>query len=146
VETPVSPAPITAKLAGGDWVQNAGDLVFGADWDAMQTVRVELSEFSSVPEGLSFQVGEPYKLEIFNAGSVKRYFTAEEFYRTVAFRKAQDSSGEVKAPFFKAVEIFPGEQAGLYLIPTKAGSFESICTITGHNDRGMHGHITVTEG
>ena len=127
-------------------MENAAEFVADADWDAMQTIRVEMDEFTFTPETLSFEVGKPYKLEIVNLGMVKHYFTAEEFYRSVAFRKAQDSSGEIKAPYFKAIEIFPGEQADLYLIPTKTGSYDSICTITGHADDGMTGHITVTEG
>lgn len=138
-----SPSPVLLTVADGGWVQDAGDLVSAADWSTMKTVTVELDEFSFGPEELTFQVGKPYKLEIVNKGTVKHYFTAEEFYATVAFRKAQDGSGEIKAPYFKAVEIFPGEQVDLYLIPTVAGSFESVCTVDGHEESGMHGHITV---
>ena len=142
---PTTPAPVLAPVADGDWVQNASDLVSAADWDAMRTVTIEMSEFSFSPDILTLETGRPYKLEIVNTGTVKHYFTAESFYRSAAFRKAQDSSGEIKAPFFKAVEIFPGEQADLYLIPTTAGSYDSICTIEGHEEAGMHGHITVTD-
>jgi len=142
---PTSPAPVMAAVEDGDWVQNAGDLVSAADWDSMKTVRVDMDEMSFTPENLTLEVGKPYKIEVVNVGTEKHYFTAEDFYRTAAFRKAQDSSGEIKAPFFKAVEIFPGEQADLYLIPTKTGSFESTCTITGHADAGMHGHVTVVD-
>jgi len=144
-ETPSSPAPVMATVAEGNWVQNAGELVSAADWGAMQTVRVEMAEFAFAPETVVFSVGQPYKLEIVNLGDVKHYFTAEGFYRSVAFRKAQDNSGEIKAPYFKAVEVFPGQQADLYLIPTKVGTYDSTCTITGHEDAGMHGHILVTE-
>ena len=142
--TPTSPAPVMAAVAYGDWVQDATDLVSAADWDAMQTITVEMDEFTFTPETLTLEVGKPYKLEIVNLGTEKHYFTAEEFYQSVAFRKAQDSSGEIKAPYFKAVEIFPGEQADIYLIPTKAGDYDSICTIAGHTEAGMHGHIAVT--
>ncbi len=145
-EIPTSPAPVMATVVNGDWVQNATDLVSAADWDSMETVTLEMDEFTFAPEPLTFEVGKPYKLEIVNIGLEKHYFTAEEFYRSVAFRKAQDSSGEIKAPYFKAIEIFPGEQADLYLIPTKAGDYDSICTIEGHAGAGMHGHITVTGG
>ena len=141
---PTSPAPVVAAVADSNWVQKASDLVSAAYWDTMQTLRVEMNEFSFGPEALNFEVGQPYKLEIVNTGTVKHYFTAETFYRSVAFRKAQDSSGEIKAPYFKAVEIFPGEQADLYLIPTREGNFGSVCTIEGHEDAGMHGQITVT--
>ncbi len=145
-ETPTSPAPVMASVADGDWVQDATDLVSTADWGAMQTITVEMDEFTFTPETLTFEVGKPYKLEIVNLGTKKHYFTAEEFYQSVAFRKAQDNSGEIKAPYFKAVEIFPGEQADLYLIPTKTGTYDSICTIAGHPEAGMVGNITVTEG
>ncbi len=143
-EAPTSPAPVMAVVANGDWVQNATDLVGAADWDSMQTVTVEMDEFAFAPETLTFEVGKPYKLEIVNIGLEKHYFTAEEFYQSVAFRKAQDSSGEIKAPYFKAIELFPGEQVDLYLIPTEAGDYDSICTIEGHAGAGMHGLITVT--
>ena len=143
-EVPESiPTPGMAPVAEGNWVQTADELVSDANWDTMLTVKVELSEFSFTPEPLILMTGQPYKLEIANTGTVKHYFTAEEFYQSVAFRKAQDNSGEIKAPYFKAVEVFPGEQADLYLIPTKAGTFGSVCTITGHEDAGMHGSIVV---
>ena len=137
------PSPVMAAVAEGNWVQNATDLVSDADWDAMLTVRVDMSDFTFTPESLTLKAGQPYKLEIVNTGTVKHYFTAGEFYQTAAFRKVQDNSGEIKAPYFKAVEIFPGEQADLYLIPTKVDTYRSVCTITGHEDAGMHGTIVV---
>ncbi len=141
---PTSPAPVLSEVSDGDWVQNAGDLVSSADWDTMIDVAVEMDEYSFSPSTLELTTGQPYRIQITNIGDVKHYFTAEEFYRTAAFRKAQDSSGELKAPYFKAVELFPGEQVDLYLIPTEAGTYESVCTITGHEDAGMHGSIVVT--
>ena len=143
-EAPASlPTPVMAAVAEGNWIQTATDLVSVADWDAMLTVRVEMSDFSFIPNSLSLKIDRPYKLEIVNTGTMKHYFTAGEFYQTAAFRKAQDNSGEIKAPYFKAVEVFPGEQVDLYLIPTKAGTYRSVCTIFGHQDAGMHGTIVV---
>ena len=138
-----SPTPVMAAVAEGNWVQTATDLVSDADWDSMLTVRVDMSDFVFAPESLTLKAGQPYKLELVNTGTVKHYFTAGEFYQTVAFRKAQDNSGEIKAPYFTAVEVFPSEQADLYLIPTKADTYRSVCTITGHEDAGMHGSIIV---
>ncbi len=144
-ETPSSPAPIIAVVKEGDWIQNAGDWVSAADWSVMQTVTIEMTEFAFTPETFTLVAGQPYKLEIVNLGSVKHYFAAETFCCSVAFHKAQDNSGEIKAPFFKAVEVFPGQQADLYLIPTRVGTYDSACSITGHHDAGMHGHIEVIE-
>lgn len=137
------PTPLMAVVSEGDWVQTATTLVSEANWDAMESLAVEMTDFAFTPEKLTFQVGKPYKLSVINAGSEKHYFTAEGFYLSAAFRKAQDDSGEIKAPYFKAVEIFPGEQIDLYLIPTKVGVYDSLCTITGHEDAGMFGTIVV---
>ncbi len=131
--------------AGGLYVSNASDFVSAADWDTMQTVRIEMAEFKFTPEDLTFEAGQPYKLEIVNVGAIKHYFTAEEFYQSVAFRKAQDNSGEIKAPYFKAVEVFPSDQVDLYFVPVIPGEYDSTCTIAGHHDAGMHGHIIVIE-
>jgi uncharacterized cupredoxin-like copper-binding protein len=141
---PIPQAPILSEVSDGDWVQNAGDLVSAADWDTMVDVDVVMDEYSFSPSTLELTTGQPYRIQITNVGDLKHYFTAEEFYRTAAFRKAQDSSGELKAPFFKAIELFPGEQIDLYLIPSAAGTYELICTITGHTEAGMHGSIVVT--
>ena len=143
-EVPASfPAPVMAAVAEGNWIQTATDLVSDANWDTMLTVRVEMSDFIFAPNSVTLKTGQPYKLELVNTGTVKHYFTAEGFYQTVAFRKAQDNSGEIKAPYFKAVEVFPGEQADLYLIPTMADTYRSVCTIVGHDEAGMHGTIVV---
>ncbi len=141
--TPASPAPVLAAVASGPWVQNAGDLVSAADWDTMTDVVVDMDEFSFSPDAVNLQPDQPYRIRINNIGAEKHYFTAEEFYETAAFRKAQDGSGEIKAPYFKAVEIFPGKTVDLYLIPTQLGVFNLVCTIVGHEDAGMHGSVVV---
>ncbi len=125
------------------YVANAADFVSTADWDSMLTVRVEMSDFIFAPESLTLETGHPYKLELVNVGTTKHYFTAEGFYQSVAFRKAQTSEGEFKAPYFKAIEVFPGNQIDLYFVPVIQGAFGSLCTIAGHNEAGMHGTIVV---
>ena len=65
------------------YVANAGDIVSAADWDAMLTVRVDMSDFIFTPESLSLNTGQPYKLELVNVGTTKHYFTAEGFYQSV---------------------------------------------------------------
>ena len=129
---------------GATYVANAADFVSAADWDSMLTVRVDMSESIFTPESLTLETGQPYKLEIVNTGTGKHYFTAEGFYQSVAFRKAQTSEGEYKAPYFKAIEVFPGDQVDLYFVPVVQGVFGSLCTIAGHEEAGMHGTIIVT--
>lgn len=145
-ELPTAPAPVMAMVADGDWVQDAPDLVASATWDEMETVTIDLGEYFFEPDVITLEVDRPYKLEIINPGELKHEFTADEFYRSVAFRKAQDLSGEYKGPHPSEVEIFAGQQTDLYLIPTAAGEFELVCEIEDHKERGMVGQIVVVDG
>ena len=145
-ETPTAPAPVMATVAEGDWVQDGADRVASADWDAMETVSVELGEYFFEPNVITLQVDQPYKLELKTTGELKHEFTADAFYRSVAFRKAQDASGEYKGPRPSEIEVFAGQQTDLYLIPTEVGEYELVCEIEGHKEAGMVGKIVVVSG
>ena len=135
-------------LAGGcstaDHVVDAGARVSAADWSKMITVTVSLQEYSFTPSSLSFRAGVPYKLEIVNDGTSKHYFTAVEFFKAIATRKVQSNAdGEIKAPYFLALEVFPGRSLDLYFIPVNSGRYPLLCTIEGHAERGMTGTIVI---
>jgi uncharacterized cupredoxin-like copper-binding protein len=144
---PAVPAPVVGDLAAGTWVQNGPALVEAANWDAKKTIRVEAGENGAKmffePKNLTLKVGTPYVLELVNVGKIKHEYTAEEFFPTAAFRKAEDAVGEYKAPRLNEAEVFAGKQLDLYLIPTKAGTFTIVCEIAGHREAGMIGTITV---
>lgn len=127
-----------------DYVKDAPQRVKAADWSEMKTVSVYLSEFAFSPDELAFRAGTPYKLQIVNKGRTKHYFTAEEFFKAIATRKVQSNSdGEIKAPYFTALEIFPGRSLDLYFIPVEKGSYDLECTVKGHAEKGMVGHIVI---
>jgi uncharacterized cupredoxin-like copper-binding protein len=85
-----------------------------------------------------------YKLEIQNKGKAKHYFTAEGFFKAIATRKLQSNAdGEIKAPYFLALEVFPGRSLDLYFIPVTKGTYKLHCTISGHEEKGMHGSIVI---
>jgi len=143
-QTPASPAIKLADVASGPWVQDAAALVEAADWDAKKELTIELSEFAFTPKDITLEAGQPYVLKVVNKGTVKHEFTAEDFFGSVAFRKAEDASAEFKAPAPREVEVFAGKTIELYLIPTRAGTYELVCEIEGHFEAGMFGTITVT--
>lgn len=145
-EAPTAPAPVMAKVADGDWVQDGADRVAAANWDEMETVSVELGEYFFAPNEITLQVDQPYKLELKTTGELKHEFTADAFYGTVAFRKAQDTAGEYKGPRPSEIEVFAGQQTDLYLIPTEVGEYELVCEIEGHKEAGMVGTIMVVNG
>ena len=143
-ETPASPAIQLADVASGPWVQDGPDLIAAADWDAAGKMTIELSEFAFSPKDFTLEAGKPYILTVVTVGDVKHEFTASEFFPTIAFRKAQDESGEFKSTTPHEIEVLPGKQIEIYLIPTVAGTYDLKCEIEGHFEAGMFGTITVT--
>ena len=138
---------LVATMAGGsvhaEPPREYGKALAAADWSRMETVTVTLSEYAFSPTPLLFREGVPTKLVIKNAGKEHHYFVSEEFFRNVATRKVQSSDGEVKAPFFAAVEVYAGKTMEWFLVPMKKGTFDLLCTVKGHAEHGMRGTIEV---
>ncbi|MCC4117448.1 cupredoxin domain-containing protein [Aromatoleum toluclasticum] len=135
-------------LAGAaDPVADAAAIVKAANWDAMETITVELAEYSFTPQDLKLKAGQPYRLVIRNVGQKDHYYTATEFFKSVAWRKVQTpkpNGGEIKAPYFTAVEAYKnGGSVELFFVTVNKGEFDVICTIEDHKDQGMFGKIVV---
>ena len=140
-----SPAirPVNAGPEVGDYVV-AEPYVKAADWDKMETVEVVLSEYSFDQSEFHFKAESPYKLQIKNKGAYKHYFVAEEFFKAIATRKVQSNKdGEIKAPYFTAIEVYPGGSLDLYFVAVTKGEYNLHCTIEGHEAMGMHGTIII---
>jgi uncharacterized cupredoxin-like copper-binding protein len=137
-----------SSLAQAQEVQPShADIVKAADWNKMETVTIELSEHEFNPRNLTLKANQPYRLVIRNNGEKDHYYTAAEFFKSVAWRKVQTprpSGGEFKAPYFTAVEAYKkGGSVELFFVPVKKGNFEVVCTIDDHKEQGMQGGITV---
>jgi uncharacterized cupredoxin-like copper-binding protein len=134
-------------VAAQDYITNSADIVKAANWNEMETVNIELSEHDFDPKDLKLKANKAYRLVIKNTGEADHYYTAAEFFKSVAWRKAQTPrphGGEIKAPYFTAVEAYKkGGTVELFIVPVKKGSYEVICTIDDHKDKGMTGSITV---
>ncbi|MCB1908603.1 MAG: cupredoxin domain-containing protein [Rhodocyclaceae bacterium] len=137
-----APIPSTAAEA---YIENADEIVKQADWNAMETVTVVFEEHGYTPDVIRFKAGTPYKLALHNRADKNHYFTAPEFFRSIATRKAMvDGQAEIKAPYFKAIEVLKeGGKIDLYFVPVERGSFEVYCTIDDHRENGMEGQIVV---
>jgi uncharacterized cupredoxin-like copper-binding protein len=137
-------ALIATNIMAADYVTNASDIVAAANWDKMKTIRVEMDEYAYSFDDLVLEANQPYKLELVNKGKKKHYFTAPEFYKAIATRKVQSNKdGEIKAPYFTAIELMVDGQLDLYFVPVNTGEFEVYCTIKGHRDDGMEAFITI---
>jgi len=127
------------------YVSNAGDLAGSgsADWDNAEEVRIELSEMAFTPSQLTFEAGKPYKVELVNVGDVKHEVSAPDFFASVAWRKVESAQSEIKAPYFREIEVFSGETVELFFVPVSTGVFDLVCEIEGHLEAGMFGSIEV---
>src|SRR5665647_2951220 len=134
-----------AVFEDDQYLQNGKEFVDAAKWDAAAKVRIDLGEMFFKPKDVTLEAGKPYVIELANTGKVKHEYTADKFFPTVAFRKAEDSLGEYKAPMLKEAEVKAGAQLDLFLIPTTPGTYDIVCMIEGHKAAGMFGTITVTK-
>ena len=131
-------------IATAEYVVNADEIVKATDWSKMKTITVNFDEYSYDPEELVFEVGQPYKLVLKNLGKKKHYFTATDFYKAIATRKVQSNrDGEIKAPYFTALELMVGGQLDLYFVPVTRGEYPVFCTIKDHREEGMEGKLVI---
>lgn len=127
----------------GDPRKSSSHAVWSSRTD--QTVAINEAPYSFVPTDLVLTNGIGYKITIANptGQASKHYYTAAEFYKTVVWRKAEDSQAEIKAPYLKAIELMIGGTANLFVVPTVAGTYQTLCTIPGHAEAGMKGTVDV---
>lgn len=134
-------------VSADEYMKNSAEIVKAANWNEMETVEIELIEHEFNPQNLKLKANKPYRMIIKNTGESDHYYTAAEFFKSVAWRKIQTPrphGGEFKAPYFTAVEVYKkGGTAELFFIPVKTGKYEVICTIDDHKEKGMTGSITV---
>lgn len=120
-----------------------GKALSTADWSRMETTIVTLSEYAFSPSALVFKEGVPAKLVLRNEGKADHYFTASQFFKSIATRKAQSSDGEIKAPYLTAVEVYKGKALEIFFVPLVKGTYDLVCTMPGHADKGMKGTIEI---
>ena len=135
----------TAGFAAADYITNASAIVKATDWDKMETITINFDELNYNPDEIVFKAGKPYKLVLKNlAEKKKHYFTAPEFYKAIATRKVQSNKdGEIKAPYFTALELMVNGQLDLYFVPVTKGEYPVYCTIKDHREEGMEGKLII---
>lgn len=136
--------PMSAQ-AQEDYIRNAKEYVDKADWTKAKVITVTLTEHDYSPREIVFKAGQPYKVELKNEGEKDHYFTAPDFFKSVAWRKVMvNKQAEIKAPYFSAIEVLKkGGQADLYFVAVKAGKYEVYCTIDDHREKGMETFLLV---
>ncbi|MDQ5840034.1 MAG: plastocyanin/azurin family copper-binding protein, partial [Chloroflexota bacterium] len=152
---PATPVEELGTLATGQWVQNGPALVEAASktWDAT-AVKAQFEAGEQAPDAtgktmffkpanIDLKLNTPAVITLVNVGKTKHEWSSETFFPTMALRKAEDAFGEYKAMVLDEAEVKPGGKLELFVIPTKAGTFNIDCAIPGHKAAGMFGTVTV---
>ena len=99
--------------------------------------RVELASFDFTPREIHLRAGRPYELVLTNVSSGGHDFAAPEFF-AAALIKPEDAplvgEGEIEVPRMATRTV--------HLVPA-AGTYDLVCTHTGHALLGMKGKIVV---
>lgn len=85
---------------------------------------VQMTEFKFEPANLTAKVGQPLRVTLQNAGTVVHDFTIKDL--NAASPKVQ-----------------PKQSVTYEFTPSRAGTFDIICTEPGHQEGGMVGKLTV---
>lgn len=116
-----------------------------ADWSRMSDVSIEMLDYGYRPREIRLKVGQPYRLRFANNGSVPHYFTAPEFFASVASRKAEVAHhAEVKASVFASFEVHGrGGSLDFYFVPLVRGTYRAHCHMKDHLALNIEGVLVV---
>ncbi len=113
------------------------------------SVGTEDGQMKFIPESLTFERGNYYKLVITNPSSEDHYFTSDAFATHIFTRKVEvmDKAGKTIAEIHGAIndmELKPGASVEWFFFPmTKGENLKLFCHKKGHEEKGMVGHINI---
>lgn len=131
--------------AVGDLQQQREAALAAADWTKQVNLEIEMLDYGYRPREVRLKVGQPYRLTLVNHGSVNHYFTAPEFFSSVATRKAEvPRQAEIKGQTFTAFEVYGrGGTIDYYFVPLVKGSYRAHCHIKDHLALAIEGVLIV---
>jgi uncharacterized cupredoxin-like copper-binding protein len=113
------------------------------------SVGTEDGQMKFIPDTLTFERGNYYKLVITNPSSEDHYFTSDAFATHVFTRKVEvmDKHGKTIAEIHGAIsdiELKPGASVEWFFFPmTKGKNLKLFCHKKGHEAQGMVGSINI---
>ena len=120
--------------------------VVAADWDATETIIIELGDHHYEPDELTLELGKPYRLVLRNIGAVAHDMVGGSFFdeHVIALRMVNSRVGRVMADHINSVFVRQKNEAELWLVPIRDGEYTFYCSLPGHRDGGMEGVIRIS--
>jgi uncharacterized cupredoxin-like copper-binding protein len=121
--------------------------IAAADWSKVKTVVVELDDNNYEPNDLTLKRGTPYKLVLKNIGKAAHDMVGGSLFDkdVTALRMVNTLVGRVTADTISSVYIRPKQEAEVWIVPLKPGSYSFFCSIPGHREAGMEGGIKIVD-
>ncbi len=142
---PISPAPVIEDFSTSGELASAEELVANADWTAAATATIDMGDNGAAhffkQKVTNLKLNQPVILTFNNAGNVLHEFNAEEFFYTCATYKITDAEGSFMGGIIRPADLEAGGVANLYIIPTKAGTYQLTDSTSGMES--MHATIVV---
>lgn len=104
-----------------------------------QVVQVRASEFGFTPNTIQVAAGMPVRLVLTNGGLVEHDIQVDKLPAT-GIHVSESAHGHGN---LVAAHAEKGAQAWVEFTPTKAGTYDLSCTISGHKAAGMKGKLVV---
>jgi uncharacterized cupredoxin-like copper-binding protein len=123
----------------------ATKLMEGIDWTGVDRLRIELDDNLFEPEDVYLKLHRPYRITLVNIGFESHDIAGEAFFSSFIIKKVRNASIEVDAFHLERLLIRPKEEIELWLVPTRVSRLDFVCTIPGHLEEGMAGHLVIRD-
>jgi len=112
----------------------------------VQEIQVETNEFKFSPATIQVEVGRPVKLTLLNKGSIEHDLSVVEILltdvKTTTNSGGHDMGGASVQPKLHVAAV-AGKTSVIEFTPTRPGTYDVICTVTGHKEAGMLAQLIV---
>jgi len=118
-------------------------VISSTDWSKSETINVKLSNYAFTPMDLTLQHGQPYRIHLVNESGHTHTFSSADFFKTAAVQKVVVDGNESAGLDGDGVTLKANQQADLYLVAVKGGTYDLYCDEFLHDTMGMNGKIVV---
>ena len=124
---------------------DAHTLLKGIDWTGVDRLRVEFDDNLFEPEDIYLKKFRPYRITLVNVGFESHDIVGELFFSSFVVKKVRNRGMEIDAHHLERLLIRPKEEIELWLVPVRTGELDFVCTIPGHYEEGLSGHLVIRD-
>lgn len=121
------------------------ELLKGIEWTSVDRLRVEFDDNLFEPGEIYLKKNRPYRITLVNVGFESHDIVGEHFFTSFVVKKVRNRGMEIDAHHLERLLIRPKEEIEVWLVPVRTGELHFVCTIPGHYEEGMSGHLVIRD-